>query len=75
MFVSLLHALAALRANFIVDVRMTQLIGHGTEKENISAYFRDLQSKKIKKIKKIKKNKKNRNYFKDVAQFSLLDLF
>ena len=54
------------------------LIGHGKEKENISAYFRDLESKNIKKRKnkKKKKQKKNkRNYFKDVAQFSLLDLF
>ena len=56
---------------------MTQLIGHGTEKENISAYFRDLQSKKKNKQNKTKQNKKKsyRNYFEDTAQFSLLDLF
>ena len=65
--------LSASRANFVVDVRMTQLIGHGTEKENISAYFRDLQGKKIKKERKEKIN--YGNYFEDVAQFSLLDLF
>ena len=55
LYVCVLLALSASRANFVVDVRMTQLIGHGTGKENISAYFRDLQSKKIRKEKKRKK--------------------